>query len=87
MLSTHAQVTAAPCTSCSTQRRGKKLLVLDPKISAYLGFLTEITLLREHGVERYGLLPRLNTPPALHALAPPGQWRALNTNASVCCEE
>lgn len=34
------------------QRRGKKLLVLDPKISAYLGFLTEITLLREHGVER-----------------------------------
>lgn len=34
------------------QRRGKKLLVLDPKISAYLGFLTEIALLREHGVER-----------------------------------
>lgn len=35
------------------QRRGKKLLVLDPKISAYLGFLTEIALLREHGVERW----------------------------------
>ncbi len=38
------------------QRRGKKLLVLDPKISAYLGFLTEITLLREHGVERRAVI-------------------------------
>ncbi len=42
--------------SPALQRRGKKLLVLDPKISAYLGFLTEITLLREHGVERRAVI-------------------------------
>lgn len=39
-------------STAGVQRRGKKLLVLDPNISAYLGLLTEITLLREHGVER-----------------------------------
>ena len=34
------------------QRRGKKYLVLDPKISGFLGLLTEVSLLKEHGVDQ-----------------------------------
>ncbi|KAK9830347.1 hypothetical protein WJX72_011177 [[Myrmecia] bisecta] len=33
-------------------RRGKKVLVLDPKISGFLGMLAEVPLLKEHGVEQ-----------------------------------
>lgn len=38
-------------------RRGKKVLVLDPRVSGFLGLLAEVALLREHGVEQYELLP------------------------------
>ena len=34
------------------QRRGKKVLVLDPRVSGFLGLLAEVTLLKEHGVEQ-----------------------------------
>jgi len=34
------------------QRRGKKICVLDPNISSFLGLITEVALLREHGVEQ-----------------------------------
>ena len=34
------------------QRRGKKCLVLDPRISGFLGFVTEVALLKEHGVDQ-----------------------------------
>ncbi|KAK9844079.1 hypothetical protein WJX81_004070 [Elliptochloris bilobata] len=33
-------------------RRGKKVLVLDPRISGFLGLLAEVPLLKEHGVEQ-----------------------------------
>ncbi|KAK9808509.1 hypothetical protein WJX73_003066 [Symbiochloris irregularis] len=33
-------------------RRGKKVLVLDPRVSGFLGLLAEVPLLREHGVEQ-----------------------------------
>eukprot|EP01117_Protostelium_nocturnum_P018631 TRINITY_DN7835_c0_g2_i5.p1 TRINITY_DN7835_c0_g2~~TRINITY_DN7835_c0_g2_i5.p1 ORF type:complete len:478 (-),score=128.99 TRINITY_DN7835_c0_g2_i5:569-2002(-) len=32
--------------------KGKKVLVLDPKLSGPLGFIAEVTLLKEHGVEK-----------------------------------
>ncbi len=35
------------------QRRGKKILVLDPRISGFLRFVAEVPLLREHGVEQF----------------------------------
>ena len=34
------------------QMRGKKILVLDPKITGFLGLLAEVPLLKEHGVEQ-----------------------------------
>jgi hypothetical protein len=34
------------------QRRGKKVLVLDPRVSGFLGLLAEVSLLKEHGVEQ-----------------------------------
>ena len=34
------------------QRRGKKVLVLDPRVSGFLGLLCEVSLLKEHGVEQ-----------------------------------
>ena len=34
------------------QVRGKKILVLDPKITGFLGLLAEVPLLKEHGVEQ-----------------------------------
>ncbi|KAK9865228.1 hypothetical protein WJX84_002620 [Apatococcus fuscideae] len=37
-------------------RRGKKVLVLDPRISGFLRFVAEVPLLREHGVEQLVLL-------------------------------
>lgn len=37
---------------CTPQRRGKKVLVLDPRISGFLGQLAEVSLLKEHGVEQ-----------------------------------
>ena len=37
---------------CRVQRRGKKVLVLDPRVSGFLGQLAEVPLLREHGVEQ-----------------------------------
>jgi hypothetical protein len=36
------------------QRRGKKVLVLDPKVSGFLGLLAEVSLLKEHGIEQCG---------------------------------
>lgn len=35
------------------QRRGKKILVLDSRISGFLRFVAEVPLLREHGVEQF----------------------------------
>ena len=40
------------CSSVRAQRRGKKVLVLDPRISSFLGQIAEVSLLREHGVEQ-----------------------------------
>jgi len=46
------------CPACSDtlpsamQRRGKKVLVLDPRVSGFLGLLAEVSLLKEHGVEQ-----------------------------------
>ncbi len=37
---------------CDMQMRGKKILVLDPKITGFLGLLAEVPLLKEHGVEQ-----------------------------------
>ena len=34
------------------QMRGKKIFVLDPKITGFLGLLAEVPLLKEHGVEQ-----------------------------------
>jgi len=34
------------------QRRGKKICVLDHNVSSFLGLITEVALLREHGVEQ-----------------------------------
>jgi hypothetical protein len=34
------------------QVRGKKVLVLDPKLSGPLGLIIEVAVLREHGVEK-----------------------------------
>ena len=36
-----------------SQRRGKKVLVLDRKITGWLGLIAEVPLLKEHGVEQY----------------------------------
>ncbi|KAK9915301.1 hypothetical protein WJX75_007269 [Coccomyxa subellipsoidea] len=41
-------------------RRGKKVLVLDPKVSGFLGLLAEVSLLKEHGIEQ---LLHLSTEP------------------------
>lgn len=35
-----------------TQVRGKKILILDRKVSGFLGLIAEVPLLKEHGVER-----------------------------------
>ena len=35
------------------QVRGKKILILDRKVSGFLGLIAEVPLLKEHGVERY----------------------------------
>ena len=35
-----------------SQRRGKKICVLDHNVSSFLGLITEVALLREHGVEQ-----------------------------------
>ena len=46
-------VPALQCVAiCILQRRGKKVLVLDPRISGFLGQLAEVSLLKEHGVEQ-----------------------------------
>ena len=37
----------------AVQRRGKKILVLDARISGFLRFVAEVPLLREHGVEQF----------------------------------
>ena len=37
---------------CLSQRRGKKVLVLDPLLSGPLGLITEVQMLKEHGVEQ-----------------------------------
>jgi hypothetical protein len=34
------------------QRRGKKICVLDQNVSSFLGLITEVSLLREHGVDQ-----------------------------------
>jgi hypothetical protein len=34
------------------QRRGKKVLVLDSRISGFLGLIAEVSLLKEHGIEQ-----------------------------------
>ena len=34
------------------QVRGKKILILDRKVSGFLGLIAEVPLLKEHGVER-----------------------------------
>ena len=39
------------------QRRGKKILVLDSRISGFLRFVAEVPLLREHGVEQFRDIP------------------------------
>jgi len=36
---------------CIDSRRGKKVLVLDPRVSGPLGLIAEVPLLKEHGVE------------------------------------
>ena len=51
------------------QRRGKKVLVLDPRISGFLGLLAEVPLLKEHGVEQCALPASPPGPPGL-ALGP-----------------
>ncbi|BDA43254.1 Vacuolar protein sorting-associated protein 33A [Coccomyxa sp. Obi] len=33
-------------------RRGKKVLILDPRVSGFLGLLAEVSLLKEHGIEQ-----------------------------------
>eukprot|EP00891_Asterochloris_glomerata_P003083 jgi/Astpho2/3083/fgenesh1_pm.00051_%23_32_t len=38
--------------SAKQPMRGKKILVLDPKITGFLGLLAEVPLLKEHGVEQ-----------------------------------
>ena len=35
------------------QVRGKKILILDRKVSGFLGLIAEVPLLKEHGVDRY----------------------------------
>ena len=34
------------------QVRGKKILILDRKVSGFLGLIAEVPLLKEHGVDR-----------------------------------
>ena len=48
------KASAAPELDCcrDMQMRGKKILVLDPKITGFLGLLAEVPLLKEHGVEQ-----------------------------------
>ena len=48
------------------QRRGKKVLVLDPRISGFLGQLAEVSLLKEHGVEQCASLASYH-PACAHA--------------------
>lgn len=41
------------------QVRGKKILILDRKVSGFLGLIAEVPLLKEHGVDRYDRVPHL----------------------------
>lgn len=43
-----------------TQKRGKKVLVLDPHVSGFLGIFAEVALLREHGVEQCALTMQIS---------------------------
>ncbi len=47
------------------------MLVLDPRISGFLGLLAEVPLLKEHGVEQCALPAAPPGPPGL----PPGPCR------------
>lgn len=51
VVSMHVSSSVIDVQSC-VQRRGKKVLVLDPRVSGFLGLLAEVTLLKEHGVEQ-----------------------------------
>lgn len=42
----------ASCHCACSQRRGKKALVLDPKLSGPLSLIAQTSLLKEHGVEK-----------------------------------
>ena len=42
------------------QVRGKKVLILDRKVSGFLGLIAEVPLLKEHGVDRYQALCNLD---------------------------
>ena len=43
------------------QVRGKKILILDCKVSGFLGLIAEVPLLKEHGVDRYEIVPYLDS--------------------------
>ncbi len=48
----HACPARSDTLPSAMQRRGKKVLVLDPRVSGFLGLLAEVSLLKEHGVEQ-----------------------------------
>ena len=48
----HAYPACSDTLPSVMQRRGKKVLVLDPRVSGFLGLLAEVSLLKEHGVEQ-----------------------------------
>lgn len=49
----HCCITADANDALTVQRRGKKVLMLDPRVSGFLGLLAEVSLLKEHGIEQY----------------------------------
>ena len=71
------------------QRRGKKVLVLDPRISGFLGLLAEVPLLKEHGVEQ--CVPPQDSVPVAHvwhqdsALRPANGTRRSTRSSSHAC--